>query len=53
MNFAISEDIEEIIELTDNKTDFLNNKNIIISGAFGFLGKYILEYLINIKLKKI
>ena len=52
MNFAISEDIEEIIKLTDNKTDFLNNKNIIISGAFGFLGKYILECLTNKKLKK-
>ena len=49
MNFAISEDIEEIIGSTDNITNFLNNKNIIISGAFGFLGKYILEYLIKIK----
>ena len=48
-DFCIKSDIEEIAKSLIDESDYLNNKNIIISGAFGFIGKYILESLIQIQ----
>ena len=45
------EDIEEITNSLSVDHHSVNNKNIIISGAFGFIGKYILECLLNYKEK--
>ena len=46
-----SKDIEEINNSLSLERHFLNNKNFIISGAFGFIGKYILECLLDYKNK--
>ena len=51
MDFALNSDIEEITKSLEIKIDLLNNKKIIVSGAFGFIGKYILQTLINLKQK--
>ena len=51
MKILNSKDIEEIINSLSLELHFLNNKNFIISGAFGFIGKYILECLLNYKEK--
>ena len=52
----INKDIKQIEELKKldihvnfNEDDILKNKNIIISGGMGFIGKYILQILINLK----
>ncbi len=50
-NFYIDEDIESIIESINKEKNLFKNSNIIIGGSFGFLGKYFLECLINIKKK--
>jgi len=50
--FSLSEDIDLIINSISIEANALNNKNIIISGAFGFIGKYILDCLIAIKKEK-
>ena len=44
-----NEDILNIIELLDLNKKQLEKKNIIISGAFGFIGKYFLETLYNLR----
>ena len=50
MNTLINKkDILKIIELLNFEKKQLNKKNIVISGAFGFIGKYILQTLINLK----
>ena len=46
MIFSRTEDISEIVDSIDIDHKLLNNKNIIISGAFGFIGKYVLRSLI-------
>ena len=50
--FSLSEDIDLIINSISIEANALNNKNIIISGAFGFIGKYMLDCLIAIKKEK-
>ena len=47
MIFSRTEDISEIVNSIDIDHKLLSNKNIIISGAFGFIGKYILQSLIE------
>jgi len=49
MLFSQSKDISEIVDSIDIKLSILSNKNIIISGAYGFIGKYIIQCLINLK----
>ena len=51
MLFARTEDISEIINSMNFDLEVLINKNIIISGAFGFIGKYILQSLIEFREK--
>ena len=51
MLFSRTEDISKIIDSMDIEHKFLSNKNIIISGAFGFIGKYILQSLIDFREK--
>ena len=51
-NFLKIEDIETIVELIEEERVFFENKKIAISGAFGFIGKYILESLLLIKKNK-
>jgi len=48
-NFYIIEDIEKILKSISKQNDKFNKSNIVIGGAFGFLGKYFLECLITIK----
>ena len=48
-NFLINDDIDEIVKSIQNEKSKFNNKNIIISGAFGFIGKYLLESLLLLK----
>ena len=48
-NFSLSKDIYSIIKSINLEANSFNNKNIVISGAFGFIGKYILECLHLIK----
>ena len=48
-NFLIQDDIDEIINSIKDEKDSFNNKNIVISGAFGFIGKYLLETLLKLK----
>ncbi len=48
-NFLLSKDIYSIINSINLEANSLNNKNIVISGSFGFIGKYILECLLFIK----
>ena len=47
--FMNKKDILKIIELLNFEKKQLNKKNIVISGAFGFIGKYILETLCYLK----
>ena len=42
-DFLLSKDIYSITNSINLKADSFNNKNIVISGSFGFIGKYILE----------
>ena len=49
MKYFKQGDIEEIIQSLTIDVNYLKNKNIIISGGFGFIGKYILQSLINLK----
>jgi len=42
-------EIKKIIELLDLDTKKLNLKKILITGSFGFIGKYILDTLINLR----
>ena len=51
MKILNSKDIEEITNSLSLEPHSLNNKNFIISGAFGFIGKYILECLLDYKNK--
>ena len=51
MNFARKEDLEEICKLIKVQSSFVNKKNIAISGAFGFIGKYLIECLLILKKK--
>ena len=51
-DFLLSKDIYSITNSINLKADSFNNKNIVISGSFGFIGKYILECLIFIKKEK-
>ena len=48
-NFYNNNDITKIITSLNINLDLLNKKNILITGAFGFIGKYILETLITLK----
>tara|TARA_Y100000768_G_scaffold150723_1_gene112600 strand:+ start:1371 stop:2420 length:1050 start_codon:yes stop_codon:yes gene_type:complete len=48
-NFYNNNDITKIIKSLNINLDLLNKKNILITGAFGFIGKYILETLITLK----
>ena len=48
-NFLIQDDIDEIINSIKDEKNSFNNKNIVISGAFGFIGKYLLETLLKLK----
>ena len=48
-NFSLSKDIYSIIKSINLEANSFNNKNIVISGSFGFIGKYILECLLLIK----
>ena len=50
-NFSLSKDIYSIIKSINLEANSFNNKNIVISGSFGFIGKYILECLLLIKKK--
>jgi len=49
MFFARTEDILEIKRSMNFENKILAKKNIIISGAFGFIGKYILQSLIDFR----
>ena len=49
MKFFRQGDIEEIIQSLSIDINSLINTNIIISGGLGFIGKYILQSLINLK----
>ena len=49
MQFFRKKDIEEIIDSLDFDKNILKNKNIIITGGFGFIGKYILQVLIGLR----
>ena len=49
MNILRNEDIAEITNSLTIDNQSIDNKNFIISGAFGFIGKYILECLLNYK----
>ena len=49
MKYFKQGDIEEIIQSLTIDINLLKNKNIIISGGLGFIGKYILQSLINLK----
>jgi len=51
-NFLKIEDIETIVKSIEEESVFFKNKKIAISGAFGFIGKYILESLLLIKQNK-
>ena len=51
MHFSLSQDILEIVDSMNIESSSLSNKNIVISGAFGFIGKYILKSLIYFKEK--
>ena len=42
-------DIFKILEFSKLNKDMLKNKNILISGAFGFIGKYLLNSLLEFK----
>ena len=44
--FLRTEDINQIIDSTKSESNNFKNKKIAISGAFGFIGKYILESLL-------
>ena len=44
-----SKDIVKILEIFKFEKNKLKNKNILITGAFGFIGKYILDTLISIQ----
>ena len=47
-------DIEFILSSLDRESDSLSGKNILVTGATGFIGKWIIETLINIRnIKKI
>ena len=48
-NFLLSKDILSITRSVNLQANLFDNKNIVISGSFGFIGKYILECLIFIK----
>ena len=48
-NILLSKDIYSIINSINIEANSLNNKNIVISGSFGFIGKYILECLLFMK----
>ena len=47
--FSNKNDIDNIINSAGLNLNNLKNKNIIISGAFGFIGKYLLEILVKYK----
>ena len=47
MPFSRKEDISEIIDSIDIDHKFLSNKNIIISGAFGFIGSHVTEFFVE------
>ena len=49
MKYFKQGDIEEIIQSLTIDVNYLKNKNVIISGGLGFIGKYILQSLINLK----
>jgi len=51
-NFLRPEDIKTIIKQTDSENNIFKNKKIAISGAFGFIGKYILESFLLINKTK-
>ena len=42
-NIRIDNDIQNILENINKLKYKFNNKNILITGGFGFLGKYLLE----------
>jgi UDP-glucuronate decarboxylase len=44
-----SDDINKILEIFKFEKNKFKNKKILISGSFGFIGKYILDTLISIK----
>ncbi len=47
--FFLSKDIYSITNSINLEANSLKNKNIVISGSFGFIGRYILECLLLIK----
>ena len=51
-NFLNFDDIESIIQSLESEIDIFKNKKIVISGAFGFIGKYFLKCLLMINEKK-
>jgi len=49
MQFFRKNDIGEIIDSLDFDKNILKNKNILITGGSGFIGKYILQVLIDLR----
>ena len=50
-NFTRKEDIDEIINNFEIDFTLIDKKNILITGSFGFIGKYLLDTLIEIREK--
>ena len=47
-NFFRTEDIDEIINFLDKEYEKFENKNILLTGGRGFLGRYFTQFFLNI-----